>query len=305
MGEVLPPHDEGLPRRRKTKVASVNMGTYTLSKRGVARHDWADPYRLAVALTWPQFVLALLGFYLAVNLVFATLYWIVPGSVANAKPGSLLDTYFFSVETLATVGYGEMYPGTRYGHSVAAVEIVCGVAITAIITGLIFVRFSRPRAKFLFAEHPVMTTHNGRSTLMLRVGNGRASTLSDAHAKISVLLAEQSIEGTRFRRTHQLSLIRSEIPVFPLSWTLMHEVVDSSPLHGLTAETFDAADTRLFVSLEARDPALATLVHDLRQYGPGDVKFGMKYVDMIEDDENGRPVADMDRVSDIEPDVSN
>lgn len=305
MSEDNPPHAERPPRRRRTKVASVNMGTYTLSKRGVARHDWADPYRLAVALTWPQFILALLGFYLAVNLVFSTLYFVVPGSVANAKPGSLLDTYFFSVETLATVGYGEMYPATRYGHTVAAVEIVCGVAITAILTGLIFVRFSRPRAKFLFADHPVITTHNGQSTLMLRVGNGRASTLSDASAKISVLLAEQSIEGTRFRRTHVLKLIRSEIPVFPLSWTLMHKVDETSPLHGLTEATFDAADTRLFVSLEARDPALATLVHDGRQYGPGDVRFGMKYVDMIEDDDAGRPVADMDRISDTEPDLSN
>jgi inward rectifier potassium channel len=115
-----------------------------------------------------------------VNVAFATLFWLVPGSVANARPSSFVDAFFFSIETLATVGYGEMYPATLYGHVVVATEIVCGVAFTAILTGLTFVRFSRPRAKLIFASHPVVALHNGKPTLMLRVGNGRADVLLDA-----------------------------------------------------------------------------------------------------------------------------
>jgi inward rectifier potassium channel len=138
------------------KVARVRLGSYEFKKKGVSRFDLRDPYRLAVALTWPQFLAVLPGLYLLVNLVFATLFWLVPGSVANARPGSFADAFFFSIETLATVGYGEMYPATLYGRVVAAMEIPCGLAFTAILTGLTFVRFSRPRAKLIFAANPVV-----------------------------------------------------------------------------------------------------------------------------------------------------
>jgi inward rectifier potassium channel len=113
-------------------LARVHLGSYELRKRGTSRFDLRDPYHLAVALTWPQFLAALLAFYLSANFVFATLYWLVPGSVANARPDSFADAFFFSIETLATVGYGEMYPATAYGRVVAGSEIVCGLAFTAI-----------------------------------------------------------------------------------------------------------------------------------------------------------------------------
>jgi inward rectifier potassium channel len=196
-----------------------------------------------------------------------------------------------------------MYPATFYGHCVATLEILTGVFFSAILTGLIFVRFSKPRAKFVFADHPVVTLHNARPTLMMRVGNGRAAVLSDARAKVSVLLSEISAEGTPFRRTHELALVRSTIPVFPLTWTLIHYLDEHSPLHGINAEQFMASDVRMFVSLEARDPDLATVVHDLRDYAPVDVLFGMRYADVISDDEEGRPTADMTKISDVEPET--
>ncbi len=278
------------------------MGSYTLTKKGVSRYDWADPYSLAVALSWPAFLCGIVGIYLAVNAFFALAYMVLPGAVANARP-VFSDHFFFSLETLATVGYGEMYPGSFFGHCVAALEITTGVAFTAILTGLIFVRFSRPRAKFVFAEHPVITTHNGVSTLMLRVGNGRAKALGQAAARVSVLVGETSREGTMFRRTHELKLSRSSLPVFPLTWTLMHHIDEQSPLHEMPPAAFNAADVRIFVSFEARDPDLATMVHDLKTYSPADVLFGMRYVDIIINDAEGNPTADLTRVSDVEPDL--
>ena len=285
--------------RSRGKHASVSVGNYTLTKKGVSRYDWADPYRIAVDLTWPQFLATLVGGYLCVIALFAVAYTLVPGSVANARPWVFSDHFFFSLETLATVGYGFMYPATLYGHCVAAVEIMTGLAFTAILTGLIFVRFSKPRAKFLFADNPVVTTHNGTPTLMLRVGNGRATVLADARVKISVLISETSKEGTSFRRTHELALARNSIPVFPLTWTIMHEIGPQSPLHGMTEQAFKAADTRLFVSFEARDPALALVVHDLKSYGPDDVLFGTHYADVISIDEDGHSCADMTRISEV------
>jgi Ion channel len=170
------------------KVARVRLGSYEFRKKGIARFDLRDPYHLAVALTWPQFLAALLGLYLSVNFVFTALYWAVPGSVANARPHSFADNLFFSIETLATIGYGEMYPATLYGRVVAATGIVCGFAFTAILTGVTFVRFSRPRAKLVFAPNPVVAMHNGKPTLMVRIGNGRPAILADAAAKLNVLL---------------------------------------------------------------------------------------------------------------------
>jgi inward rectifier potassium channel len=297
--------DRRIPREGEPdeKVARVRLGSYEFRKKGISRFDLRDPYHLAVALTWPQFLAALLTLYLSVNIVFAVLYWAVPGSVANVRSHSLADTFFFSIETLATVGYGEMYPATPYGRVVAATEIVCGLAFTAILTGLTFVRFSRPRAKLVFAANPVVAMHNGKPTLMVRIGNGRAAGLSDAKAQLNVLLSETSAEGNLFHRAQELRLERAHLPIFPLFWTLMHVLDERSPLHGYDAARAIAAKAQVFVLLEARDPTLATTVHDIRNYGPEDIRFGMRYRDAVTTAEDGTPVLDLKRIGELEPDV--
>jgi inward rectifier potassium channel len=289
---------------RREKSARVRVGEYVFIKKGISRFDLRDPYHVAVTLSWPQFLATLLGLYLSVNVVFAILYSVVPGSITFARPGNFIDAFFFSFETLATVGYGEMYPHGLYGHLISSAEIVCGLAFTAILTGLTFVRFSRPRAKFAFADVLVVTKQNGIPTLMLRVGNGRAGVLGDAHAKLNVLLNESTSEGQTFRRAHELKLQRAHIPVFPLTWTIMHTMEEGSPLYGYDAEQVIAADARIFFVLEARDPSLATTVHDLRSYSPDMVKFGMRYADAVTTAPDGTPIADMNLISAIEPEAA-
>ena len=280
----------------------VRLGSYEFKKKGIARFDLRDPYYLAVGLTWPQFLMALLALYLSVNVIFATLFWLVPGSVANARPGSLVDTFFLSIETLATVGFGEMYPATLYGHVIASIEIVCGLAFTAILTGLTFVRFSRPRAKLVFAANPVVAMHNGKPTLMVRVANGRAAVLADAKAQLNVLLFETSAEGILLRRAQELRLERAHLPIFPLSWTLMHVLDERSPLHGYDLARAIKADAQVFVRLEAHDPTLATMVHDLCNYAAEDIRFGMRYTHALTT-EGGTPVLDLTKLGELEPDV--
>jgi inward rectifier potassium channel len=290
-------------RKPWEKAARVRLGSYEFRKKGIPRFDLRDPYHLAIALTWPRFLATLLTLYLSVNVAFAVLYWAVPGSVANVRPHSFADNLFFSIETLATVGYGEMYPATPYGRVIAATEIVCGIAFTAILTGLTFVRFSRPRAKFVFAANPVVAMHNGKPTLMVRIGNGRAAILADAAAKLNVLLSETTAEGKQFRRAHELRLQRAHIPVFPLYWSLMHVLDEQSPMHGYDAARVIDADARVFVTLEARDPTLAASVHDIRSYAPEDIRFGMRYAEVVTTAEDGTPVADLARMGELEPDV--
>jgi inward rectifier potassium channel len=285
------------------KIARVRLGTYEFRKKGVSRFDIRDPYHFAVAVTWSQFFASLLVLFLLVNLAFATLFWLVPGSVARARPQNFSDAFFFSIETLSTVGYGEMYPATLYGHIVATAGIVCGIAFTAISTGLTFVRFSRPRAKMVFASHPVVATYNGKPTLMVRVGNARVYALLNATARLNVLLSMETAEGQHYRRAQELRLERSHLPVFPLTWTLMHVLDEKSPLYGYDAAKFSAAGAQLFVGLEARDPTLATLVHEIHDYAPEDIRFGTRYADAISTDDDGTPVADLRKVGALEPDT--
>jgi len=285
------------------KVTRVRLGSYEFKKKGVSRFDLRDPYRLAVALTWPQFLAALLALYLAVNFVFASVFWLVPGSVANARPDSFGDAFFFSIETLATVGYGEMYPATAYARVVAAVEIVCGLSFTAILTGLTFVRFSRPRTKLIFAANPVVAIHDGKPTLMVRIGNGHAAVLTDGAAKLNIFFFDTDAAGKRFRRAQELRLERAHLPVFTIFWTLMHVLDERSPLYGYDAARAIETDARVFVTLEARDPTLATTVHDVRYYAPEDIRFGMRYVDTVRTAVDGTPVADLRLIGALEPDI--
>ena len=286
------------------KAAWVRLGVLEIEMKGVSRFDFRDPYHLAIALSWPQFLVAMLALYLLANTAFATLFWMAPGSVANVGPGNPFDNFFFSVETLSTVGYGHMYPATLYGHVIASVEIACGLAFTAILTGLTFVRFSRPRAKMLFAANPVVAVHNGQPTLMIRVGNGRPDPLMDARAQLSILLSERTAEGHLFRRAQELRLQRAHLPVFPLTWTLMHVLSERSPLFGYNESRMVEADARMFLTLAARDPTLATTVHDVRTYGPTDIRFGMRYSDAITITEDSGLVADLTKINALEPDLN-
>lgn len=281
---------------------TVRVGAYELTKKGATRYDWRDPYHIAVSLSWPGFLLLFVVLELALNTIFASLYLLSPGSIANARPGALSDAFFFSLETLATVGYGVMAPATLYGHIVSAIEIIVGMAFVAIMTGLTFVRFSRPRGKFLWAEQAVVARHNGRRTLMIRLANGRAGLMTEAHARLGALIAEHTQEGQYFRRIHDLPLSRSRLPLFALTWTLMHEINEASPLYGLDAESFGKSDIRLFVAVEAHDRALAADVSDMHDYSVDRVAFGMRYADAVTVDAQGHTIADLGRLSLLEVD---
>jgi inward rectifier potassium channel len=196
-----------------------------------------------------------------------------------------------------------MAPATLYGHIVAAAEIVTGMAYTAIITGLLFVRFSRPKAKILYADDAVVTVRNGTPTLMVRLANGRASILTSANVRLFVLLAEQTSEGSGFRRIHDLHLMQSHLPAFVVPWTLIHVIDEASPLLGHDAQSLAAADARVFVTLEARDQALAAQVHDMKDYPAARIRFGMHFASAVSLDDTGRTSVDLSRIALLEPDL--
>jgi inward rectifier potassium channel len=278
---------------------SVSDST-TVLKMGTSRYDIRDPYHLAVALRWPGFIALFMAGFLAINLIFAALYLIQPGAVAHAN-GSIEDAFFFSVETLATVGYGVMAPGTLYGHIVASVETIVGLGFTAVTTGLIFVRFSRPRPNLVFAATAVVAHHDRVPTLMIRIAYAGAGMLVGAEAHLDVLLAVRSAEGKRFLVPNELPLVRRRSPVLLLTWTLMHVLDESSPLHGLDAAGLSDAQARILLSIHGRDRETGTQVYDVKLYEAAQVRFGWAYRDVVSFDDNGRAQADLGRVSEIEP----
>jgi inward rectifier potassium channel len=274
---------------------------FEFAKIGASRFDLSDPYHLALTAPWPLFVAGLFAAYLLITGLFALLYLAQPGCVANAHLNSA-DALFFSIETLATVGYGVMAPATLYGHIVASAEIITGMAFTAIMTGLVFVRFSKPRAKLIYADNAVICQYNGRPTLMMRVGNARTSVLTQVHVTLNALIRETTLEGGSFRRLHELELTRATMPIFPMIMTLMHVIDNASPLASIAREGIDDTELRLIFSIEARDPQLAARVYDLKSYGAEDILPGMRFLDAVTRHPAGHTVADLTRISLIEPD---
>ncbi len=291
-----------IPKRHgQPRPIPIGRAEFGLAKLGVPRFDLRDPYHLAVSLSWPAFAVAMLGCWLAINMGFALLYMLGGSAIANARPGAFSDAFFFSIETLATVGYGVMAPVTLYGHVISAVEIVTGMAFTAIVTGLLFVRFSRPKARIVYSDDAVITTHNGRPALMVRLANGRLTMMNNAEVRLFTLIAERTAEGTFFRRIRELTLQQSHLPVFIMPWTLIHIIGETSPLHGHDADALIKADARLFLTVEARDHVLSASVQDMKDYSVQHIRFGMRFADAVSVDGDGHTTADLSRLSLLVP----
>jgi inward rectifier potassium channel len=279
----------------------IQVGNALLYKEGTARFELSDPYHLAMTVRWPWFFAGFVGVFAVINLVFAALYALDPGAIANVQSGHpLRDAFFFSMETLATVGYGTMSPASTYGHVLSAIEIICGLAFTAIMTGLIFVRFSKVKPKMLFADRLVVCQHDGSPTLMLRLAYGRSGMLMSCDARLHVLVSKTTSEGRRFRLMRELKLSRSHMPLLVLTWTLMHTIDEHSPLHGLSAEDVRSGDVRAIVTIEARDHSLASSIFDLRSYAAEQICYGMVYQDLVSTDAD-TTVADVRKISLVQP----
>jgi inward rectifier potassium channel len=279
----------------------MKFGDAELIKSGAVWFDLRDPYSIAVSVRWSTFFALLLLLEILINAAFSVLYLLDPGCVANARPGSFPDAFFFSLETLATVGYGTMAPANLYAHVISSLEVFCGLIFTAIVTGLIFVRFSRPQPNILFADHAVIAKHNGVPTLMIRVANGRRTAMAGANAEAAVLKPTRSAEGRMFREAQALKLIRPTLPLFILTWTVMHPIDENSPLYGADSATLSSTDLVIALTVQARDHAVGEDVFDLRFYDGSRIKAGMIYTDTISVDESGRPNADLSKISHIEP----
>src|SRR5437773_10768426 len=280
---------------------SVRSGQVEFLKLNLEKREWRDTYQRLLALTWPEFAALIAGVYIVINLVFAEFYALGGESIAGMTPGSYFEAFFFSVQTLATVGYGHWYPQNLYGHIVTTIEIIVGVFGLAVITGLIFVRFSRPAARILFSKVIVIGSLNGRRTLMLRVGNLRAQSMVEAEFRILFTRDEPITEGDTFRYFYSLKLYFDRLISFPSALTLRHTIDEQSPLYGETAESLAKSRAMFVASVVGIDPVIPAAVQTQQDYTWRDVRFGERFVEIYSEPADGKLTVDFGRLHDTEP----
>ncbi len=265
---------------------------------------WSDLYHRSMTASLPIFLVAGLALFLFNNIFFACLYALDPGAVSNVASPHFLNLFFFSVEAFSTVGFGEMHPANTWGHTVFSFEGFMSVIETAGLTGLIFARFSRPRARILFANHPVIGTYGGHPTLMFRLANARQNFISDATVQLWILRDEINKDGPRYRRFHEVPLARQQNPSFILSWTLFHEINTSSMLFDLTPEDLAEKNYQFILTIKGVDDTSSQELRARKTYGHEEILWGQHYVDILQVAEDGALTLDYRKFHETRPDNS-
>ena len=286
-------------KRAKEKPQLVRFGHREIETLGLTQGFWTDLYHRAMTVYWPVFFGSAAVLFVTLNAVFGFLYWLGHEPIANAEGNGPLAYFYFSIETLATVGYGDMHPQTDYGHLIATVEIFTGMSFLAVMTGLIFARFSRPRARFVFADTAVITRHEGRQALMIRTANARHNTISRANARLWLIRAERSREGDQLRRFYELRLDRSEHPMFVLSWMLFHIIEKDSPLYAATASDLEEGDALFVLNVGGLDDSSAQQLYARHVYSWRDIRWNHRYKDITSVSPQGRFLLDYTKFNDV------
>lgn len=282
-----------------------NRGRPVLAGINMPRPTWRDVYQRALSASWRAFFGVATAYYALIHVLFAALYWLQPGSITNAPNGDFLDAYFFSVQTMMTIGYGAMAPATVWANALVTIEAFFGMFTTAILTGLVFARFARPTANVLFSEVVCVTTHEGHPTLMIRCANARGNRIVDATMAVTLAVTTRTKEGQTFRKIQEVPLVRAKNSMFFVSWTAMHRIDESSPLFGATAESLARDTAELLFVLTGIDEDLGATVHARVAYGAEQFRFGERFVDIISltPDADGLRVIDYGRFHDTQPEA--
>ena len=275
-------------KERVSKSTIVRFGDREIITEGLRLSFWADISHRSMTASWPSFIAGAVFVFVVFNAGFGLLYWLGDQPISNVARNDYLDYLYFSIETLSTAGYGDMHPQTHYGHFIAAVELFTGIFSMSLMTGMIFSRFSRPRARLLFANNPVIAIQDGEPTLMVRFANERHNIIGNATARLWVLKNTISKEGQPVRRFSELSLLKNEHPALALSWTLYHTLDETSPLHNLDADEMRAASIAIAVVVSGYDVVAAQTIHARKSYDYKDIRFGQRYADILENLDDGR-----------------
>lgn len=297
------PYPEPSPPRRAHSAAIPRMTTAAI-RTGVEirgrRRNLFDIYHWLLTTPWPLFAAVGFGSYLALNALFALVYLFDPNGISGGRRGSFVDAFFFSVQTIGTIGYGVLSPHGLYANTVMTLENFVGLSFVAVMTGVIFARVSRPTARVIFSKNALITTHEGQPTFMLRAANERANQILEAEVTLSVTKQRRTAEGQLMRRFEDLKVSRSRSPLFALTWLIIHVIDEDSPLYGETLESMEETGLQVIVTLSGMDETFAQRIHARHAYLPEDLIWRKRFADVIVYDEDGRRIIDYGRFHDVE-----
>ncbi|EDX87029.1 Inward rectifier potassium channel superfamily [Synechococcus sp. PCC 7335] len=269
------------PRRLPKVRIHIQNGRFRVLGLGGWYSYWRDPYYLMLTIPWPGFALITVGVYVIANAVAALLFLLGgEGAIVNARPGSFIDAFFFSVQTSASIGYGVMSPGNTYAHVLVTLEAVVSLVGIAVLTGLAYARFSRPTAMVMFSKVAVISNFAGAPTLMFRAANERRNQILEAQMRL-YLAMDENFEGRMMRRFYELELHRDRNPSFFLTWTALHSVDTHSPLFGLDQPALFEKNIALIVSLSGIDQTVAQAIHTRHTYYATDLLWNYEFKDII------------------------
>ena len=289
--------------RSAITAAMKHVGPLRIRPLGMRNAIWTDLYHELMRQTWPRLGVLFAVCFLSFNLIFAALYRLDPTGLAvphDAAPVPLFwRDFFFSVHTVATIGYGNVYPISTYSNWVVVIEITLGILFFALTTGIVFARFSRPSGRILFSEILVVRDIDGVPTLMLRAANQRHNLIYSAEVRASVL-EDAMVGDTRMRRFSDLKLVRDSNPVFALSWTVMHAIDEDSPLRPWLDDHRAVGNSEIIVVLSGFDEESGQIVHGRWAYACEDIRWGARFSDIISLDEEGVRTIDYTRFHEVQ-----
>jgi len=285
------------PRLRK-RILTPGGPVVTL---GLRPRPLADLYHFLLSAPWRRLIAVITTAYLVVNGLFAAGYLLLGDAIENARPGSFADAFFFSVQTMATVGYGKLAPRTLGANVLSTIEIITGMIWLTCVTGLVFAKFARPTARVLFSRHAVVAPYDGVPSLMFRMANARASQIVEAGVSVVMVRREVTREGDEVRRMHDLRLRRSRSASFTLTWTAVHPIDRESPIFGETEDSLRRSEATFTVSFSGYEEGLAADVHARGTYPADRVRFGHRLRDVLVTLPDGQRAIDYRRFDDIEP----
>ena len=277
-------------------------GSFNVHRKGVRLRD-VNLYLKLIDTTWPRFLLFILAAFLTINMLFAGAYLALgienlQGTEKEMSP--FVNAFFFSIHTLTTVGYGNIYPRGTWANVTAAMEAATGLMVFAIATGLLYGRFSRPSARILFSDRALIAPYQDGTSLQFRITNARSNVLMEMQARV-LLMTVDMVEGKLKRDYFDLPLERRQIYFFPLTWTIVHPIDSASPLFGKTPEDLARTSAEVLILLQGFDDTFSQVVHSRYSYRHDELAWGAKFLPAFEIDPKGDLVLDLERIDALKP----
>jgi len=270
---------------RESRLRLLNRdGTFNVRRRGLGFFESLSAYHTLLTMSWPHFLVLVVAAYFAANMVFAGAYLVCgPGALMGPLVGDSrwLQAFFFSVETIGTIGYGQIAPASTAANVVMTIESVSGLVGLAIVTGLLFARFSRPIAAILFSRWALIAPYRGIQAFEFRIANRHKNELVELEAKVLYSHTRER-GGRRMREFQELGLERRTVVFFPLTWTVVHPIDETSPLQGITPEQLVAEDAEFLVLLQGTDETFAQRVHARTSYKPHEIAWHARFIDVFQ-----------------------